>query len=256
LSLRFALQKIDVMLHFFEDVAFNDQEGRKDVHDENIEEKNLAHGGVESRAGATHDDGGRMLRAPPANGKEDERDVEESENAEQCAQKSAPVGLLDEGAEKQIGNIEQPQDESRGKARVPGPPDTPDGVGPNGAGDEDNGDAHKADFGASNPEPVVFGTALPNVKQVGNKADEQGGLTGPGGGGMKIKNPLDEAHGALRRSDEKVSVGSRNDQENGGHAKSKRGRSNSRMRAWAEMAESAVPTIETPRLPRKRTSSR
>src|SRR6516164_7428133 len=115
------------MLHFFEDVAFNDQEGRKDVHDENIEEKNLAHGGVESRARATHDDGGRMLCAPPANGKEDERNVEESENAEQRAQKSAPVGLLDEGAEKQIGNIEQPQDESRGKARVPGPPDTQTG---------------------------------------------------------------------------------------------------------------------------------
>src|SRR5208283_3748838 len=192
---------------------FNNQKRNKYVHDENVKEEDFAHGGVKTGARATHDDRCGMLGAPPANGKKDQRNIEKGENAEESAEECAAAGLLDERTQEQVGNVKQPEHEGGSQAGIPGPPNAPNGMSPNGPGDENNGDAGQADFSTSDAEPVVLLTTLPDVKKVGHEADEENHLAGPGGGCVKIKDALNEAHGAFRGSHEEIGVGSRNQEQ-------------------------------------------
>ena len=155
-----------------------------------------------------------MLRAPPADGAKDEGHVEESEDAEERAEQGAAIGLFDEGAKEEIGDVEEPEDERGGEARVPGPPDTPDGMSPDGSGDEHDGGEDEADFGGRDGEPIVFRGALPDVKKIGDEADEEGVHARPGAADVEIEDALDEAHGAFFGSDVEGRVGRSDDQKN------------------------------------------
>src|SRR5271156_1199448 len=93
--------------------------------------EHFAHRGLESGTGATHDDGGRMLGAPPANRSEDNRDIDEREYTEEGAQKRPAIGFLDQRSQKQVGDVEKPKHKCGSEPRIPGPVDSPRWLGPN-----------------------------------------------------------------------------------------------------------------------------
>src|SRR5208283_4154739 len=123
----------------------------------------------------------------------DQRHINESEDAEERAEQCAAVRLFDESAQQQIGNVKQPEHEGGSQARVPSPPDAPDGMRPDRSGDEDDGGEGEAHFGARNGEPIIFFGALPDIQEIADEADKEGGEAGPGAGHVKIENALDEA---------------------------------------------------------------
>src|ERR1700682_4668833 len=138
-----------------------------------------------------------MLGAPPANCAEDQRHIQKSEDAEKRAEQSAAIGFFDQGAQHKKGGVEQPQDERGSEAGVPSPPKAPDRMGPDGTGDQHDSREGQANFGGGDAEPIEFLAALPNVKEIGDKADEKRRESSPGAGHMQIKNTLDESHGAF-----------------------------------------------------------
>src|SRR3974390_792920 len=207
------------MPDLFQDVAFDNQEPHEDVHDENIEKEDFAHCWVESGTLTTHNYRCGVLCAPPANRKKDERNVEKSENAEQGAEEGAAIGLFNQRTEQQVGNIEEPEDEGGGEPGVPGPPDAPDRMGPDGAGNEYDGDTREAHFRAGDAKPIVLLIALPDVQEVCHEADEKDHFTGPRSGRMEVEDALDDAHGALLRSDVEIRVRRRYHQQDSHYAK-------------------------------------
>src|SRR5258708_24671595 len=84
----------------------------------------------------------RMLGPPPTDRSEYERYINECENSKQRAKQCAAVGLFDQCAQEQVRNVEQPQNEGGSKSCIPGPPDAPHGMRPDGAGDQKIGRAH------------------------------------------------------------------------------------------------------------------
>src|SRR5277367_7204733 len=100
-----------------------------------------------------------MLRAPQTIREIDQRDIERSENRENCGERCFLFGVFYQAAQQQVADEEQPQDEGGGELRVPGPPDTPDGTCPERAGDEANRAADDADFDAGDAEGVPLAIA-------------------------------------------------------------------------------------------------
>src|SRR5271170_536587 len=105
-----------------------------------------------------------MLAAPPADGHEDKRDIDESEDAVDGAENGAALHIVDERAEQQIGGVHEPEDEGRSEARVPGPPNSPDGFGPDGAGDEDDGGEGESGFCGGDSGPIGAGIAADEIE--------------------------------------------------------------------------------------------
>src|SRR5580704_1989945 len=134
-GLRLAANEFEFVAQLFQTIAFHDQKNHQGMKRKNAEEKHLAHGGLEARTGSSHNDRGRMLGAPPANGTEDDGNVDEREDAEERAKKRSAIGFLDQGTQEQIGNVEKPENERGGEPRIPGPVNAPGGLGPNRAGD-------------------------------------------------------------------------------------------------------------------------
>src|SRR5258708_22640032 len=88
-----------------------------------------------------------MLSAPPAVGHVDDGDVEGSEDAEDGGQR-LHLWASGEAAQKQIADVDEPENEGGGETRVPCPPDTPGAAAPQRSGDEDDGAKDDADFSA------------------------------------------------------------------------------------------------------------
>ena len=110
MSLRFALQDFDFGFHFFERVTLDNQKDHENVHGQDRKEEDFVHGRIEAGTGTAHDDGRRMLRAPPADSTEDKRHIQESEYPEQRTEQGAAVRFLDQTAQQQIRDIEEPED--------------------------------------------------------------------------------------------------------------------------------------------------
>src|SRR5271155_2673127 len=89
-----------------------------------------------------------MLGAPQPIREIDQRDIERGEDREDGGEACFLFWILYEAAQQQVGDEEQPQDESGGELRVPGPPDAPDGTRPERAGDQAYCAADDADFDA------------------------------------------------------------------------------------------------------------
>ena len=96
------------------------------------------------------------MAAPPANGHEDDGHVGESEDAVGGGDDGATIRLFDEIADEQIGDVHEPEDEGGGEARVPGPPDSPDGARPDGAGNKHDGGEGETGFGGSDLTPAML----------------------------------------------------------------------------------------------------
>src|SRR5579875_3534902 len=80
--------------------------------------------------GAAHNHGLRMLRPPPANGQGVERDIRKADDSSHGVQQRRPAGIDKETAHQQISHEKQPKDEGERQARIPSPPDAPDGFRP------------------------------------------------------------------------------------------------------------------------------
>src|SRR5271156_717162 len=115
-----------------------------------------------------------MLGAPETIGQIDERDIERRENCEDGGEGCFLFGIFYQAAQQQVGDEEQPEDEGRGELRVPGPPDAPDGTGPERAGDEAYGAAHDPDFDAGDAEGVPLAFAGDEIGDAGVEGDEEG----------------------------------------------------------------------------------
>src|SRR5258708_36104440 len=129
----------------------------------------------------------RMLGPPPPNGAVNKRNVNESEYSKKRAKQCAAVGLFDQRAQEQVGNVEQPQNEGGSKPRIPGPPDAPHGMRPDGAGDQHDRCEGKADFGGGNSEPIPARLAAKDAMQIGDEADEKRNEGGPSSWDLKIE---------------------------------------------------------------------
>src|SRR5579863_5935564 len=202
---------VKFMAEALERVALDENENHDAQNRVNAERENFAHRGIEPGIRAAENHGLRMRGAPKAVGDVNERDINISKDAEDGRKSGAALGLVHKTAEQDVGNVEEPEDEGGRKAGVPSPPNTPDGMGPDGAGDEANGAADHSDFRAGNAEPVPFEAARAEIGDVGKKRDGERRKHGNPGGQVHVEDALDKPHGALFRSDEKRGIAAEND---------------------------------------------
>ena len=94
-----------------------------------------------------------MLGAPPADGHEDDGDVDGGEDGEDRGEGSDLSGWGHLAGEE-VADVEEPEDEGAGEARVPGPPDSPDGTGVEHAGEQHEGAVEDGDLGGGEGEGV------------------------------------------------------------------------------------------------------
>src|SRR5438552_2162688 len=95
-----------------------------------------------------------MLGAPPLDGKDDDRDVDEGEDVEDGGKSRALRRLFDGAAQHQVARVKEPADQGAGEPRVPGPPDAPDDAAPEGARDQIGGEEGESDFRDGDGERV------------------------------------------------------------------------------------------------------
>src|SRR6266581_5565203 len=156
-----------------------------------------AHSRIKPRPGTAQNHRLRMLSPPPANRKIHQWHVEEGKDSKERAKKRTLVRLFKHRAQEQIGNVEQPENESERQARVPGPPDTPYGVRPDRPGDKYHGDEGKPHFRRRHSEPVPFRLPLEDVHQIRVKADSECNEGTESAGKVQIEYFLDDSHGLL-----------------------------------------------------------
>src|SRR5579872_6634265 len=113
-----------------------------------------------------------MLRAPNANRQIVERDAEKDEDAENSGENGAAFRVCDQRAENQVRDVEQPQNQGERQTPIPRPPNAPDRMRPDWAGDEHDAPKGEAYFGGGNGEPVPFGITLGKIRNVGHEDDD------------------------------------------------------------------------------------
>src|ERR1039457_7570127 len=77
----------------------------------------------------------RMLRAPPLDGEDYDGHVDKREDRKHRREGGALRGFFDGVAQHQVAGVQQPADQGRRQACVPGPPYAPGDTSPDGSGD-------------------------------------------------------------------------------------------------------------------------
>jgi len=82
------------------------------------------HGGIHAGVGAAEEYRGWMLGAPPANRHVNDGNIDGGEDGKD---RSEGLGLAGggEAAQHEVADVEEPEEEQAGEARVPCPPDAP-----------------------------------------------------------------------------------------------------------------------------------
>src|SRR5579885_226154 len=122
-----------------------------------------------------------MLGAKNADGKVNDGNVHECKNSEYGCKRSAARGLFHEVAQQQVGDVKEPQDERRGQPRVPCPPDSPNGLGPNGPCNQSRGAKERPDLRASQAQAVpleILCDQVPNTADEDQEVGEEGSKKG------------------------------------------------------------------------------
>ncbi len=141
------------------------------------------HGFVEAGAGAAEEDGGGVLGGPEADGHVDDGDVDGGEDGEDGGE---GLGLAGGGefAQHQVADVEQPEQQHAGEARVPCPPDAPFGAAPEHAGPEADGGVDDGDLGGGEG-PGVGGEGFEGIAAAPVEIED---------GGDEVDVGEDEAH--------------------------------------------------------------
>src|SRR4029077_4081633 len=202
----FKTQLFVLVAQTFQSIAVNEQ----DYHDANdgnpANQQNSAHPGSEAGIFSAQDHRLRVLRAPNAIRQINEWDIEKCKDAKNSGKRGATLRIFEQATQQEIRNIEQPEDERAGEARVPGPPDTPDRAGPDRAGDQHNRAAGNSYFPAGDPKPVPLGMASNEIGGVSDEDYEEGDEGGDGAGHVEIENALDSVHGPFIRCNEERGI--------------------------------------------------
>jgi hypothetical protein len=153
------------------------------------------------------EDRGRVLGAPPLDGEVDDGDVDGGEDGEDGAEGAGLAGG-GEAARHEVGDVEEPEEEEGGEARVPGPPDAPTGSSPEHAGGETDGGEDDGDLGGRDGDgiggeggeriaaaEVKEGEGSDEVDVGEDQAEERGG-------DVPVEDALDVAHGGFCGCDE------------------------------------------------------
>ena len=163
-----------------------------------------------------------MLGAPPLNGVEDDGYVDGSEDRDDGAYCGGLAGR-GEAARHQVGDVEQPEEQERGEACVPGPPDAPGGFAPKHAGGEADGEKDKGQLGGGDRQGVG-GEGGRRVTPTQGKKGNRGGEVDVredqahgGRGDVPIEDTLHVAHGGFGGGDEEGQVEAVGKNENRGH---------------------------------------
>ena len=118
-----------------------------------------------------------MLRAPPAIRHIDDRHVECAEDSQHGGQR-LHLGPGGEAAQEQVADVDEPQNQRGGEARVPGPPHTPRAPAPKRPRDEHYGAEDDADLSAGQCPSVehlrALGVVVPRG-QIPDGTDEADG---------------------------------------------------------------------------------
>src|SRR5262249_46205116 len=104
-----------------------------------------------------------MLRAEPANRSPDEDSIDASKYRQRRCQLGIGAACR-EFTQDEIADVNEPQYQRRGQARVPRPPDSPSGPTPDRPREQNDGAEDDSDFGGRDGESIKRGMALYQVR--------------------------------------------------------------------------------------------
>src|SRR5205823_2725429 len=147
-----------------------------------------------------------MLRPPPANRHVVQDDVGESHDSDYGAQCRSLPGIDQIAPQHEIGDEKEPQHKRRRQARVPGPPDTPYGLGPKWSRHQHTAAKDESHFGRGHGQIISIARAPEQITETAQEYQEIGNKGRPRAAHVQIKDPLHLAHGELLRGIEKDHV--------------------------------------------------
>src|SRR4029450_12777938 len=194
------------------------------------------------------------------------RDVEHADDADDGGVARGRVVVAAERAQHQIADVDRPQDDGHGEARIPRPPDAPDRARPDRAGDEDQRAEQDAHLGRGVGQTVGGRGGPPQVDRARAGDDEEAEERGPRDRDVEIEDALHDPHLRLGRYDDEDHPLRQGDGDERGPGQqrvqpahqSRITCSNSRMPATRKMASNAARTpsgaAAAPRPPRSAAS--
>src|SRR5207249_9189564 len=102
-----------------------------------------------------------------------------------------------------IRDEKQPEHKGRGQARVPGPPDPPDRLGPEWPSYEDTTAKHESHFGRGQGQVIGIARAACEIPETAQEYQKIGHKGGPRAANVQVEDSLHLAHGELLRGVEK-----------------------------------------------------
>ncbi len=189
-------------------------EGEAEAQDEdaphgpanNVPDEGRHHGGVEAGVRTAAKDRSRMLGAPPADRHIDDRHIHGGEDGENGGERLALAGG-GEAPQHQVADVEQPEQQHAGKARVPRPPDAPGSASPDAAGDQADSGVDHGDFGGGEGESVR-GEGLEGIAAAPIEIGERGHEVNVGeeqaqhrAGNVVVEDPSSVALGCVGRDE-------------------------------------------------------
>ena len=115
-----------------------------------------------------------MQCAPPVHRLIDDRDIDEANDRQYRAGARAGRGAAHVAAQHEIADIDKPEDQGRGQARIPRPPRTPGCSSPDRAGDQSEGEKHRSQFRCGARDPIPAFIFLPQIDDAAQGHDTKG----------------------------------------------------------------------------------
>src|SRR5947209_5110842 len=138
-----------------------------------------------------------MQGAPPVNGFVDDGDVYEANDGEDGPSSCTGRGAAHVAAQHDVGDVDEPEDESGGQTGIPCPPCSPGGTPPDGTGEQGEGDEDGPYFSGSTGEPVPALVFLPEVGNACDSHDAEGEHADPCDGDVEVEDTLGDTFNSV-----------------------------------------------------------